>query len=34
MESRLAILTEAREKLTAGLTVSLVAGDGLPKWTE
>lgn len=34
MESRLAILTEAREKLTAGLTTSLVAGDGLPKWTE
>ena len=34
MESRLAILTEAREKLTAGLTTSLVAGDGLPRWTE
>lgn len=34
MESRLEILTEAREKLTAGLTASLVAGDGLPRWTE
>ena len=34
MESRLAILTEAREKLTAGLTASLAAGDGSPRWTE
>lgn len=34
LTERLAILTEAREKLTAGLTASLVAGDGSPRWTE